>query len=91
MAGYRTGTTIQKGRRKGQRVCDDWVTGRLEDSARRVYAAMETHRCQTSLCDARYAHAHQDIKDAFAAIKAGKCDEVLVTCEHLDMIAKKRD
>ena len=91
MVRYRTGTTIKAGISKGQRRCDKWVEARLLDSARRVFAAMEKHRCKTSLCDARFAHAQQDVKDAFKALKAGKCDEVLVTAEHLDMIARKRD
>jgi hypothetical protein len=88
---YRTGTTIKKGRSKGQRRCDKWVESRLLHSSRQVFAAMERHACRSSLCDARFTHAQQDIKDAWVAYKAGKCDEVLVTCEHLDMIARKRD
>lgn len=91
MSGYRTGTTIKKGRSKGQRRCDEWVTARLTEAARNVFAAMERHRCRSSLCEARFAHAQQDVKAAFKALKQGKCDEVLVTAEHLDMIARKRD
>jgi len=81
----------QRSAQRGKRRCQDWVVARLEHSMHNVYLAMERHACRSSLCDARFEHARQDIADAKKALASGKCDEVIITCEHLDMIAKKRD
>ena len=88
---YRSGTAIKKGRSKGKVRCSEWVTHRLQRAQTAIFDRLYAAACRSSLCDARLVHAQADLKDAWKDLKAGNCDEVLVTCEHLELIARKRD
>jgi len=88
---YRSGTVIKKGRSKGQRRCSEWVTHRLRLAQTSIFDRLYKASCRSSLCEERLVHAQADLKDAWKDLKAGECDKVLVTCEHLELIARKRD